>query len=125
MDNVYIENIQVETIIGVYKFEKTTSQPIIIDLEMTTDFSLAFFSDELKDTLDYDAISQLVRAFCEESQYALLEALAGGIMNLLFKNKSISKISIHIRKPLALTNGALASVRCERTREQMPITTIL
>ena len=118
MDKVRIEDLQTEAVIGVYEFEHEAPQPLIIDLELTADFSAAFASDDLQDALDYDAISQQVRAFCQGSRYALLEALAGGIIRLLFENQSISKVAVRIRKPQAL-KGAMASVWCERTREQM------
>ncbi|WP_263081990.1 dihydroneopterin aldolase [Endozoicomonas sp. Mp262] len=118
MDKVRVENLETEAVIGVYEFEHEAPQPLIIDFEMETDFTRAFLSDDLKDALDYDTISQGVRAFCQQSRYALLEALAGGIVRLLFENKAISKVSVRIRKPQAL-KGAMASVWCERSREQM------
>ncbi|MDP0588138.1 MAG: dihydroneopterin aldolase [Candidatus Endonucleobacter bathymodioli] len=119
MDKVYITGLKVGAIIGVYDFEHDAPQPLVIDLELGTDFSQAFDSDELCDVLDYNVISKMVRSFCESSQYKLLEALAGGIIKLLFGNQSsIRNVAIRIRKPQALT-GAMASVWCERCREQM------
>ena len=101
-----------------YEFEHEAPQPLVIDLEMETDFSRAFQSDDLNDALDYDAISQKVRAYCEASRFALLEALAGGIIRLVLEQYSVQKVGVLIRKPQAL-KGALATVWCERTREQM------
>ncbi len=118
MDKVRIEDLETQAVIGVYEFEHEAPQPLIIDLELETDFTRAFTSDNLNDALDYDAMSQRVRGFCEQSRYALLEALAGGIIRLVFENKAISKVAVRIRKPQAL-KGAMASVWCERTREQM------
>ena len=104
MDKVCIQDIQTEAVIGVYEFEQEAPQPLIIDLELTTDFSAAFRSDDLNDALDYDDITQQVRAFCEDSCYALLEALAGGIIELLFDTQpiNINKVAVRIRKPKAL-----------------------
>ena len=118
MDKVCIENLETQAVIGVYEFEHEAPQPLLIDLELTTDFSAAFASDDLKDALDYDAISQQVRAYCEQSRFALLEALTGGIIRLLFENTAISQVAVRIRKPQAL-KGAMAGVWCERSREQM------
>lgn len=119
MDNVCIENLQTEAVIGVYAFEQQAPQPLLIDLELATDFTRAFASDHLQDALDYDAISQQVRAFCQQSRYALLEALAGGLIRLLLSEHStIDQVTIRIRKPQAL-KGALASVCCRRSREQL------
>ena len=117
-DRVRIENIETEAIIGVYEFEQKAPQPLILDLELAADFSLAFASDDLKDALDYDAITRAVRAFCQQSRYQLLEALAGGIIRTVMENYPVDKIAVRIRKPRALEN-ALATVWCERTRQQM------
>lgn len=118
MDKVRIKAIETQAVIGVYEFEHLAPQPLILDLELTTDFSRAFVSDDLHDALDYDAITQRVRAFCEASRYQLLEALAGGIITLLMDHYPVDKVAITISKPNAL-NGALATIWCERTREQI------
>ena len=118
MDKVRIEAIETQAIIGVYEFEHQAPQPLILDLELSTDFSRAFVTDDLHDALDYDAITQRVRAFCEASRYQLLETLAGGIITLLMNHYPVDKVAITIRKPQALSS-ALATIWCERTREQM------
>jgi len=118
MDKVRVEAIETQAVIGVYEFEHQAPQPLILDLELTTDFSRAFVSDDLHDALDYDAITQRVRAFCQTSRYQLLEALAGGIITLLLDHYPVDKVAVTIRKPNALS-GALATVWCERTRAQM------
>ncbi|MFK0572584.1 dihydroneopterin aldolase [Endozoicomonas sp.] len=118
MDKVRIESIETQAVIGVYEFEHEAPQPLILDLELTTDFSKAFTSDDLQDALDYDAITQKVRAFCEASRYQLIEALAGGIIRLLMEHYPVDTVAVTIRKPQALSN-ALATVWCERTRIQM------
>ena len=118
MDKVRIESIETQAVIGVYEFEHDAPQPLILDLELTTDFTKAFISDDLQDALDYDAITQRVRAFCSASRYQLIEALAGGIIKLLLDHYPVDKVAITIKKPQALKN-AMATVWCERTRDQM------
>ena len=117
-DIVKIENIETQAVIGVYEFEWAAPQPLVLDLELTTDFNNAFASDALDDALNYDAITQTVRAFCEVSRYELLEALAGGIIRKVMDDYPVDKVGVKIRKPKALKN-ALATIWCERTREQM------
>lgn len=117
-DIVKVEKIETEAVIGVYEFEWKAPQPLIIDLELATDFDRAFASDALDDALNYDAITQRVRAFCQQSRYELLEALAGGIIRTLMDHYSVDRVGVKIRKPEAL-KGALATIWCERTREQM------
>lgn len=118
MDKVRIEAIETQAVIGVYEFEHDAPQPLVLDLELTTDFTRAFVSDDLQDTLDYDAITQRVRAFCEASRYQLIEALAGGIITQVIEHYPVEKVAVTIRKPKAITH-ALATIWCERTRAQM------
>ena len=118
MDKVRIEAIETQAVIGVYEFEHDASQPLVLDLELTTDFTRVFATDDLQDTLDYDAITQCVKAFCEASRYQLIEALAGGIITQVIEHYPVDKVAVTIRKPKAITY-ALASVWCERTREQV------
>ncbi|WP_067515161.1 dihydroneopterin aldolase [Endozoicomonas ascidiicola] len=118
MDKVRIEAIETQAVIGVYEFEHDAPQPLILDLELTTDFTHAFASDDLQDALDYDAITQRVRGFCAASRYQLIEALAGGIIKLMMEHYPVDKVAITIRKPQAL-KGAMATVWCERSRQQM------
>ena len=118
LDIVKIEHIEPEAVIGAYEFEWHAPQPLNIDLELATDFNSAFASDLLSDALNYDAITQTVRAFCTESRYELLEALAGGIIRKVMDDYQVTRVAVKIRKPQAL-KGALATIWCERTREQM------
>ena len=118
MDKVRIERLETEAIIGVYESEHHAPQPLILDIEMETDFTDAFSSDDLNDALNYDAITQAVRKFCESSRYDLLETLAGGIIKLIQNEFGVDKVGVLIRKPEAL-KGALATVWCERTKEEM------
>ncbi len=123
-DIVKIEKIETQAIIGAYEFEWHAPQPLILDLELTTNFNKAFASDALDDALNYDAITQTVRAFCEQSRYELLETLAGGIIRKVMDEYPVDKVGVKIRKPEALKK-ALATIWCERTREQMDKLTLL
>ena len=123
-DIVKIEAVETQAVIGVYEFEWEAPQPLILDLELSTDFNRAFASDALNDALNYDAITRTVCAFCEQSRYELLEALAGGIIRTVMDEYPVDKVGIKIRKPKALKN-ALATIWCERTREQMDQLTLI
>ena len=117
-DIVRIEDIETQAVIGAYEFEWEAPQPLVLDIELTTDFTKAFTSDDLDDALNYDAITQTVRAFVENSNYKLLETMAGGIIREIMANFPVDKAGVRIRKPKALKH-ALATIWCERTREQM------
>ena len=120
MDMVRIDNLYVETIIGFYHWEHEEPQPLQIDLELGTDFSKAFVSDDLSDALDYATLSRRVKQYCQQSRFHLLEALCGGILKLVFVEFPVQSVRLVIRKPHALRD-AIPSIECYRVREQMGI----
>jgi len=61
MDTVFIQNLSMDAVIGVFDWERQVKQKIRVDLEMRTDIAAAAASDALEDTLDYKAISQKIR----------------------------------------------------------------
>ena len=76
MDRVFIENLTVETVIGIYDWEREIRQAVSLDLEMDFDIRAAAGSDAIEDALDYKAVSKRLIHFIEQSQFQLVEALA-------------------------------------------------
>lgn len=75
MDKVFIKQLRVDTIIGVYDFEKQKKQPLFFDVEMHTDIRPAALHDELSKAIDYAAVSAVITQFCQDTQFELLETL--------------------------------------------------
>ena len=61
MDKVLISDLYVEAVIGFYHWEHEEPQPLVIDLELGTDFSDAFVSDDLGDALNYAEIRKQIK----------------------------------------------------------------
>ena len=70
MDIVYIRDLQVEAIIGIFEWEREVRQVISLDLDMATDIRPAAKSDDIKDALDYKAVAKRLIAFVGESEYS-------------------------------------------------------
>ena len=118
-DIVRIEDIETQAVVGAYEFEWEAPQPLVLDVELTTSFDKAFVSDDLDDALNYDAITQTVREFVENSRYKLLETMAGGIIREIMANFPVDKVGIRIRKPKALKRAPGHHPGVNETREQM------
>ncbi|MGH8113747.1 MAG: dihydroneopterin aldolase, partial [Rhodanobacteraceae bacterium] len=73
MDTVFIERLTVETVIGVYDWERKVRQPVVLDVEMAFDNTRPAASDSIEDTLDYKAVSKRLVAFVEASSFQLVE----------------------------------------------------
>ena len=76
MDIVFIKELCIETVIGIYDWERKIKQFVCIDLELGTDISNASNSDVIDDTVDYKAVSKTLKTFIGDSEFQLIEALA-------------------------------------------------
>jgi dihydroneopterin aldolase len=76
LDIVFLRGLRIETVIGIYDWEKEIKQPVVLDIEMAGDVARAAASDRIEDTLDYKAISKRLKQFVGESRFELVETLA-------------------------------------------------
>ncbi len=114
MDIVYITQLEVDTVIGVYDWERKIRQKVTIDIEMATDIRPAGQSDDLLDALDYKAISKRIISFVEDSEFMLIESLAENIATLVIKEFEIPWLKLTLGKPGALSSAQDVGVIIER-----------
>ncbi len=114
METIFIEQIAVEAIIGVYTQERQNKQTLFIDLEMQYDASRACESDHIEHALDYHKICLDIHQFVSQSKFHLLEALAQAIANRILRDGQVSSVRVSLSKPEALEQAH--TVRFELTR---------
>lgn len=114
MDIIFISELKVETVIGVYKWERKIKQPILVDVEMAVDIAKAAQSDDLSDTVDYKVVASRITDLIHQSECHLLEYLAEHIAAALQQEFSIGWIKLRISKPDALAQAAAVGVMIER-----------
>ncbi len=114
MDTVFIRDLSMDAVIGVFGWERQVRQRITINLEMGTDITQAAKTDDLKYTLDYKAISQIIRTLVEDNQPQLVETLIELIANTVMKEFNIPWLRISIAKPGAVRGSAAVGVTIER-----------
>lgn len=114
MDTVIIEGLLVDAVIGVFDWEKQVQQPLYFDLEMAWDNRKPAQSDDLKDALDYGAVTQFVEEFVGSKQYELLETLLEGLASGLQHRFAIPWLAIQVRKPAVVPQAKSVGIRIER-----------
>ncbi|MEW8500122.1 MAG: dihydroneopterin aldolase, partial [Candidatus Thiodiazotropha taylori] len=72
MDIVFIRDLRIETVIGIYDWEREITQTVVFDLEMGADIKKAAESDAIEDALDYKAVSKRLVSFVRESKFQLV-----------------------------------------------------
>jgi len=118
MDIVYIRDLRIDAVIGIYEWEQRIRQQISVNIEMGWDNRKAAQSDDIKDTLNYKAAANLVKELVDKSEVQLVEALAENIAALLLEEMNIPWIKVSLGKPMAVTGSQEVGVIIERTREQ-------
>ncbi len=114
MDKVFIKNLQVETIIGIFDWEREVRQVVSIDLEMEFDNKKAAKSDDIKDALDYKKIGKRVSGYVKKSKYKLVERLAEQIAKIVLKEFPVSSLILSVTKPGALRGSESVGIRITR-----------
>ena len=114
MDTVFIQNLSMDAVIGVFDWERQVKQKIRIDLEMRTDIASAAASDALEDTLDYKAISQKIRDIVRDNQPQLVETLIELIAQIIMQEFGVLWLRLTIAKPGAVRGSDAVGVTIER-----------
>lgn len=116
MDKIFLHDLKVDTIIGIYEWERNTKQTLQFDLEMDWDIRTAAASDDIADTLDYGAIANTIVSFVEASDYQLIETLAEDLAALLLTEYPIPRLVLTLTKPVALHGQNYAKIVIERSK---------
>lgn len=114
MDRIFVTDLRVDAIVGIWDWERAMTQSVGIDLEMAWDIRRAAATDDLDATLDYRAVSKRVAEFVEESRFRLIESMAEQIAELIQKEFGVTWLCVSIRKPSAVRGSRDVGVRIER-----------
>jgi 7,8-dihydroneopterin aldolase/epimerase/oxygenase len=116
MDIVYLHDLKIECIIGIFDWERRVKQTIVLDLDMAADIRRAAATDRIEDTLDYKAVSKRVIEFVGGSQFQLVETLAEKISEIVLNEFQVPWVRVRVNKRGAIRNAADVGVIIERSR---------
>lgn len=114
MDIVFIENLAIDTVIGIYDWEREIHQTVTIDLEMAFDNRRPAATDAIEDTLDYKAVSKRLIAFVGEARFGLVETLAERCAEIVRTEFDVAWLRLRLGKPGAVTGSRCVGVVIER-----------
>ena len=116
MDRVFIENLTIETVIGIFDWERDIKQAVSIDLEMEFDIRNAASTDSIEDTLDYKAVAKRLIRFVEQSEFQLVETLAERCAEIVLNEFPVERLKLKLGKPGAVRGSSAVGVIIERGR---------
>ena len=114
MDIVYIRDLRIETLIGIFEWERRTKQTISLDIEMGCDIRKAAASDDIKDALDYKSVAKRLIQFVGDSEYQLVEKLTEEIASLIMHEFKVPWVRVVLNKKGAVRGSRDVGIIIER-----------
>lgn len=117
MDIIYLSDLKIETVIGIYDWEREIKQTVVLDLEMATDIRKAAATDSIADTLDYKAVAKRLIQFVGESEFQLVETLAERIAGIVLNEFAVPWVKVRLNKKGAVRYASDVGVIIERGKQ--------
>ena len=114
MDILYIRNLKVDAVVGIFSWEKRIRQPLHLDLEIAIDIRKAAATDDIQYALDYKTVSTRLTQFISQSEWHLIETLAEKIAALLMAEFGVTWLRLKLSKPAALPTADSVGLMIER-----------
>ena len=114
MDIIFLTDLRIETVIGVFDWEREIKQTVVFDLQMGADIRKAAASDLLEDTLDYKSVTKRIIDFVEASEFQLVETLAERVAEIILKEFDVLWLRLQLNKQGAVRGARDVGVIIER-----------
>jgi dihydroneopterin aldolase len=114
MDKIFLDELKVDTVIGIWEWERRIRQTVVIDLEMSADIARAAATDDVADTLNYKSVAKRIQSFVAESSFQLVETLAERIAAIIREEFEVAWVKVRVNKPGAIRGSKAVGVSIER-----------
>lgn len=114
MDSIFIHDLRIETLVGIYAWERKVPQTLQFDIEVTLPSSRACETDDFRDTIDYSAVVAHVREQLAQKHFSLLEAMADHLARSILERFGAPWISLAVAKLEPVRGVKRLGVRVER-----------
>jgi dihydroneopterin aldolase len=117
LDKVFVRGLKVETVIGVWEWERRITQTVSLDLEMATDVRRAADSDAIASALNYKQVAKRLIQFVESSRFELVESLAEAVAEIVVREFAVPWVLVSVAKPGAVEGSREVGIVIERRAE--------
>lgn len=114
MDIVFINDLDIETVIGIFDWEREIRQTVRLNIEMNSDNRRAAATDRIEDALDYKAVSKRLIAFVEKSEFGLVETLGERCAEIILGEFPVQWVRLRLDKPGAVRGSRSVGIQIER-----------
>ena len=118
MDIIFLHNLKVDTVIGIFDWERKIRQSVIIDLDMAFDIRKAASTEDIEDTLNYKSVAKRIIAFVEEAEFQLVETLTERIAEIVLNEFPVPWVRVRLNKQGAVRGAKDVGVIIERGKKE-------
>ena len=115
MDRIFLQDLEIEAVIGIWEWERRIKQTVRLDLELATDVRKAAASDAIEDALDYKSIAKRLIQSVSESEFQLVETLAETLARIIVTEFGVPWVKLSVSKPGAIEGSRNVGVMIERS----------
>jgi len=113
-DIVYLRDLRIDTVIGIYDWERRMRQTVILDLEMSADVAAAAATEDIADALNYKAVAKRLIQFVGDSRFQLVETLAERCADIIRQEFGVHWVRLTVNKTGAVSGASDVGVVIER-----------
>ncbi|MGH1485780.1 MAG: dihydroneopterin aldolase [Cellvibrionaceae bacterium] len=121
MDKIIIKDLTLETIIGLFPWEREVRQRLFVDLEMQVNIEQAAATDDFQYVVNYADVCDQVASLADDGKFKLIETFVERIAELVLTNFDVSWVKVYVRKTDAVTQVASVGIEIERSANKNKI----
>lgn len=114
MDIIFISDLRLEILIGIYEWERKVPQTVQFDLEIGIPAKDGPRTDRIGETIDYSKVVTRIEQSLRENHFLLLERLSEHVAQLVMKEFDAPWVRVSVNKIAALRNVKRLGVTIER-----------
>ena len=115
-DTIFLRDMRIDTVVGIWDWERKIRQTVSIDLELSADIRKAAATDSIDDTLNYKAVAKRIQAFVGDSGFQLVETMAEQIAAIILDEFDVDWVRVSVNKPGAIRGARDVGVRIYREK---------
>ena len=117
MDKIFLRDLEIDAVIGIWEWERRITHKVSIDLEMAADARAASGADQIEGTLNYRDVAKRLIEFVGSSKFELVESLAEAVAQVIVKEFGVPWTRVSVAKPGAIEGSRTVGITIERTTE--------
>jgi dihydroneopterin aldolase len=114
--HVFVRDLDLMALIGIYEHEKTDPQRIIVNIDLSVQEGEGPQDDDIGHVVSYEIVVKKVEQIIAEGHINLVETLCEKIAAACLRDKRVVAARVRVEKPDIIKNARSVGVEIERQR---------